>query len=79
MLKANTLEDAYMRPVAWRGSEQMGVSAQTTKPHLAVAVWDWGSYFSEEAIRKGLRLDICPGAGPRLTRRRPRPRPRAST
>src|SRR5439155_25409235 len=58
VLKANALEDAYMRPVAWRGSEQMGVSAQLTKPHLAVAVWDWGSYFSEDAIRKGLRLDI---------------------
>jgi branched-chain amino acid aminotransferase len=64
VLKANALEDAYMRPVAWRGSEQMGVSAQLTKPHLAVAVWDWGSYFSEEAIRKGLRLDISPWRRP---------------
>ena len=64
VLKANELEDAYMRPVAWRGSEQMGVSAQLTKPHLAVAVWDWGSYFTEEAIRKGLRLDISPWRRP---------------
>lgn len=64
VLKANNLEDAYMRPVAWRGSEQMGVSAQLTKPHLAVAVWDWGSYFSEDAIRKGLRLDISPWRRP---------------
>ena len=64
VLKANALEDAYMRPVAWRGSEQMGVSAQLTKPHLAVAVWDWGSYFSEDAIRKGLRLDISPWRRP---------------
>jgi branched-chain amino acid aminotransferase len=64
VLKANNLQDAYMRPVAWRGSEQMGVSAQLTKPHLAVAVWDWGSYFSEEAIRKGLRLDISPWRRP---------------
>lgn len=64
VLKANNLDDAYMRPVAWRGSEQMGVSAQLTKPHLAVAVWDWGSYFTEDAIRKGLRLDISPWRRP---------------
>jgi branched-chain amino acid aminotransferase len=64
VLKANNLEDAYMRPVAWRGSEQMGVSAQLTKPHMAVAVWNWGSYFTEEAIRKGLRLDISPWRRP---------------
>jgi branched-chain amino acid aminotransferase len=64
VLEANGLEDAYMRPVAWRGSEQMGVSAQLTKPHLAVAVWNWGSYFTEEAIRKGLRLDISPWRRP---------------
>jgi branched-chain amino acid aminotransferase len=52
------LEDAYMRPLAWRGSEQMGVSAQRSKIHLAIACWPWGAYFGEEAIRKGLRLDI---------------------
>ena len=44
--------------VAWRGSEQMGVSAQRTKIHLAIACWDWGAYFSEDAVRRGLRLDI---------------------
>ncbi len=58
VLAASGLVDAYMRPLAWRGSEQMGVSAQRTKIHLAIACWDWGNYFSEEAIRKGLRLDI---------------------
>ena len=58
-LKANGLEDAYMRPVAWRGSEQMGVSAQKAKIHLAIAAWYWGAYFGEEAVRKGLRLDIA--------------------
>jgi len=58
VLTANKLVDAYMRPLAWRGSEQMGVSAQRTKIHLAIASWDWGNYFGEEAIRKGLRLDI---------------------
>ena len=64
VLKANELEDAYMRPIAWRGSEQMGVAAQRTKPHMAIAVWPWGAYFGEEAIRKGLRLDISPWRRP---------------
>jgi branched-chain amino acid aminotransferase len=57
-LAASGLEDAYMRPLAWRGSEQMGVSAQRSKIHLAIAVWPWPAYFGEEAIRKGLRLAI---------------------
>jgi branched-chain amino acid aminotransferase len=48
--------DAYVRPVAWRGSEQMGVSAQKSKIHLAIAVWEWPSYFSPEAKLKGIRL-----------------------
>ena len=59
VLKANELENAYMRPLAWRGSEQMGVSAQRSKIHLAIATWPWGAYFGEEAIQKGLRLDIA--------------------
>jgi branched-chain amino acid aminotransferase len=58
VLEANGLEDAYMRPLAWRGSEQMGVSAQKAKIHLAISAWVWGAYFGEEAIRKGLRLDV---------------------
>jgi branched-chain amino acid aminotransferase len=57
-LRASGLEDAYMRPLAWRGSEQMGVSAQKAKIHLAISVWSWGAYFGEEALRSGLRLDI---------------------
>jgi branched-chain amino acid aminotransferase len=64
VLAANNLEDAYMRPVAWRGSEQMGVAAQRTKPHMAIAVWPWGAYFGDEAIRKGIRLDISPWRRP---------------
>src|SRR5215212_8608607 len=60
VLKANGLTDAYMRPVAWRGSEQMGVTARGTKCHVAVAAWDWGKYFPEEIAAKGLRLDIAP-------------------
>ena len=63
-MEANGLTDGYMRPVAWRGSEQMGVAAQNTKPHMAIACWHWGAYFGEEAIRKGLRLDISPWRRP---------------
>lgn len=58
-LKANGLSDAYVRPVAWRGSEQMGVSAQATKPHMAIACWAWGAYFGADALKKGLRLTIA--------------------
>jgi branched-chain amino acid aminotransferase len=59
VLEANKLENAYMRPLAWRGSEQMGVSAQRSRIHLAIATWPWGAYFGEEAIQKGLRLDVA--------------------
>ncbi len=53
---AQGFADAYVRPVAWRGSEMMGVSAQDTKIHLAIAVWEWPSYFSPEARLKGIKL-----------------------
>ncbi|WP_037501030.1 branched-chain amino acid aminotransferase [Sphingomonas jaspsi] len=64
VLKANGLSDAYLRPVAWRGSEQMGVSAQATKPHLAIAAWEWGKYFDPVLAEKGIRLDIAPWRRP---------------
>ncbi len=54
--EANGIVDGYVRPVAWRGSEMMGVSAQETKIHVAIAVWPWPSYFSPEARMKGIRL-----------------------
>jgi branched-chain amino acid aminotransferase len=63
-LAANKLIDGYCRPVAWRGSEQMGVSAQRATIHLAIGVWPWGAYFGEEAVRRGLRLDISPWRRP---------------
>jgi branched-chain amino acid aminotransferase len=56
VLKAMNLKDAYVRPVAWRGSEMMGVSAQQNRIHLAIAVWEWPSYFSPELREKGIRL-----------------------
>jgi branched-chain amino acid aminotransferase len=63
-LAANGLHDGYVRPIAWRGSEQMGVSAQRTKPHLAISCWAWGAYFGPEALAKGLRLNIAPWRRP---------------
>ena len=50
--------DGYVRPVAFRGSEMMAVSAQNTKIHVAVAVWNWPSYFDPATKLKGIRLDI---------------------
>lgn len=61
---ANGLSDCYVRPIAWRGSEQMGVAAQLTKPHMAIAVWEWGAYFGDEALARGLRLNIAPWRRP---------------
>ena len=43
--RSNNLTDAYVRPIAWRGSEMMGVSAQTNTINLAIAIWEWPSYF----------------------------------
>ena len=51
------LPDAYMRPVVWRGSEQMSVPAQNARIHTAVAVWPWPSYFDPETKWRGIRLD----------------------
>jgi len=53
---ANNISDGYVRPIAWRGSEMMGVSAQSSKIHLAIAAWPWPSYFSPEARLKGIRM-----------------------
>ncbi len=57
-LAASGFTDAYIRPIAWRGSEMMGVAAQSTKIHLAIAVWAWPSYFTPEARMRGIRLMI---------------------
>lgn len=53
------LTDAYIRPVAWRGSEMMGISAQNNTIHLAIAAWEWPSYFKPEERLKGIRLDMA--------------------
>ena len=56
-LEKQGLTDAYIRPVAWRGSEMMGVSAQHNTINVAIAVWEWPSYFAPEERIKGIRLD----------------------
>ena len=58
VLKANNITNGYIRPVAWRGSEMMGISAQRNKIHLAVAAWEWPSYYSPEARLKGIKLQL---------------------
>jgi branched-chain amino acid aminotransferase len=59
VLEKNGQKDAYVRPVAWRGSEMMGVSAQNNKIHLAIATWEWPSYFDPAERLKGIRLDLA--------------------
>jgi branched-chain amino acid aminotransferase len=62
-LAANDLTDAYVRPLAWRGTEQLAVSAQLTTIHLAIAVWPWPSYFGDDRM-KGIRLGHAPWKRP---------------
>ncbi|OKH88010.1 branched-chain amino acid aminotransferase [Thalassospira sp. TSL5-1] len=63
-LKANNIVDGYVRRIAWRGSEMMGVAAQTTKINVAIATWQWPSYFKPEERLKGIRLDLSKWARP---------------
>ncbi len=56
VVSANGIGDGYVRPVAWRGAEMMGVSAQACRIHLAIAAWTWPAYFTPEARLKGIRM-----------------------
>lgn len=56
VLKVNKLENAYVRVAAWRGSEQMGIDTAGTHTHVAVAAWEWGSYFDPQVREKGISL-----------------------
>ena len=58
------VKNGYIRPVAWRGSEMMAVSAQKTRIHVAIATWEWPSYFTKEARARGLRLQLSKWARP---------------
>jgi len=59
VLEKNGMTNAYLRPVAWRGSEMMGVAAQDNKIHLAIAAWEWPSYFDPAQKMKGIRIDMA--------------------
>ncbi len=56
VVKTNGIDEGYVRPLAWRGAEMMGVSAQQTKIHVAIAAWPWPPYFGDEATLRGIRL-----------------------
>lgn len=64
VLKASGYTEAYMRPIAWRGAESIGVAPGNTKPHLAIAAWEWGKYYDPRHSEQGLRLDIAPWRRP---------------
>jgi branched-chain amino acid aminotransferase len=59
LMRRGKFSDAYVRPIAWRGSEQMGVAAQNNRINCAVAIWNWPSYFDPAQKLKGIRLDIA--------------------
>ena len=58
IVSAQNVENGYVRPVAWRGSEMMAISAQQTKIHVAIATWEWGSYFDPKLKTTGIKLNI---------------------
>ena len=58
IISKQNVENGYVRPVAWRGSEMMAISAQKTKIHVAIATWEWGSYFDPKLKLNGIKLDI---------------------
>ena len=64
VLEASGMADCYMRPVAWLGSEKMGVSPTGTRPHLAIAAWAWGKYYDEAKAARGIRLTLAPWRRP---------------
>ena len=58
IISAQNVQNGYVRPVAWRGSEMMAISAQQTKIHVAIATWEWGSYFDPKLKINGIKLNI---------------------
>ncbi len=56
VVRANKLESCYLRPIAFYGSEKMGVSPKGAKVHVAIAAWPWGAYLGEEGLEKGIRV-----------------------
>ncbi|MBD1161793.1 branched-chain amino acid aminotransferase [Pelagibacterales bacterium SAG-MED15] len=58
VISVQGVSNGYVRPVAWRGSEMMAISAQQTKIHVAIATWEWGSYFDPKLKTEGIKLNI---------------------
>ena len=58
IISVQNVVNGYVRPVAWRGSEMMAISAQKTKIHVAIATWEWGSYFDPKLKIEGIKLNI---------------------
>ena len=63
-IEKNGFKDCYVRPVAWRGSEQMGVSAQHSKINVAIAVWEWGAYYSDLRLTRAIYDRPAPNTAP---------------
>ena len=57
-VSVQNVQNGYVRPFAWRGSEMMAVSAQQTKIHVAIATWEWGTYFDSKLKSEGIKLNI---------------------
>ena len=57
-VSVQNVQNGYVRPFAWRGSEMMAVSAQQTKIHVAIAAWEWGTYFDPKLKTEGIKLNI---------------------
>ena len=57
-VSVQNVQNGYVRPFAWRGSEMMAVSAQQTKIHVAIAAWEWGTYFDSKLKTEGIKLNI---------------------
>ena len=58
IVEIQKVKNGYVRPVVWRGSEMMAISAQKTKIHVAIATWEWGSYFDPNLKLRGIKLNI---------------------
>lgn len=56
VVRENNLESCYLRPLAYYGSEKMGVSPKGSKVHIAIAAWPWGAYLGEDGLKKGIRV-----------------------
>ena len=58
IVSVQNVKNGYVRPVVWRGSEMMAISAQKNKTNVAIATWEWGSYFDPKLKLKGIKLNI---------------------